>query len=134
MFDKPYSAAKLIGEYIRLRDSVTKLTERHEKQVRPYKDSMSLIENLLGEEINKLEGQAIKTPKGTAYRSITNSYKVADRDVWLNWVFETGNRDMLTAHVAKEALNEFMDVNKSLPPGLNLTQIFNIRVKRNSDD
>ena len=130
MDDKP-SAGWLIKKYLETRHSITILTDRFEKEVRPYKEGLETIENLLGEEINRLEGQAIKTVDGTAYRSTITNFRVADRDAWLTWVFETGHRDMLTAHVAKDAVKEFMtEENKGAPPpGLNVTQIYKINVR-----
>ena len=92
---------------------------------------MILIEGLLADEINRLEGQSIKTEMGTAYRSTVTSFKVADRDAWLDFVFQNNQRDMLTAHTAKDAVKEYMETNGGTPPpGLNMTQIYKINVKR----
>jgi hypothetical protein len=127
--EKP-SAAKLIGEYIRCRNSIAVLNEQHERKIAPYKAGMELIENLLTDEINRLEGQSIKTEHGTAYRSTVVSYKVADRDTWFDWVFANNHRDMLTANVAKEAIKEFMETNGGTPPpALNMTTIYKTLIR-----
>ena len=130
MNDMP-SAGALIKKYLEIRHSITILSDRFEKEIRPYKEGLETIENILGDEINRLEGQAIKTEDGTAYRSTITSFRVADREAWLSWVFETGHRDMLTSHVAKDAVKEFMaEENKGAPPpGLNVTLIYKINVR-----
>ena len=131
--EKP-SAAQLIKKYIECRDSVTKITERHNQELLPYKNGMTLIEGLLAEEINKQESLSIKTEFGTAYRSTMTSFKVADREAWFDWVINNDHRDMLTAAVAKDAVKAFMEENGGTPPpGLNMTQIYNINILRSSE-
>ena len=127
MTEKP-SAAQLIKKYLECRHSITRLTDRMEKEIKPYKEGMELIENLLNEEINRLEGQSIKTKEGTAYRSTVTSFKVADRETWFTWVVDNDHRDMLTAHVAKDAVKAWMEEGGGTPPGLNITQIYNINI------
>lgn len=127
--EKP-SAAKLIEKYIECRNSIATLTDKFEKEVLPYTNGMNLIENLLADEINRLEGQSIKTEHGTAYRSTSTSFKVADYDAWLDFVFNNDRRDMLTRHVAKEAVKEYLDTNGGTPPpGLNMSTIYKINVR-----
>jgi hypothetical protein len=127
--EKP-SVAQLIKKYLECRRDIATLTARYEKEILPYRNGMDLIESLLAEEINRLEGQSIKTDQGTAYRSTITSFKVNDRDVWFNWVFDNQHRDMLTANVAKEAVKEFIDGNGgTIPPGLNVTQIYKINIR-----
>lgn len=129
------TAAQLIKKYIEYRNGIALLNDRHEKKIRPYREAMELIENLLGEDINKLEGQSIKTASGTAYRSTTTSFRVADRQVWLNWVFEHDYRDMLTTNVASDAIKEYVDHNGgTIPPGLNLTTVYKIRIRASTEE
>jgi hypothetical protein len=127
--EKP-SAAQLIKKYIECRDSIAKITARYDKEIQPYKNGMELVEGLLADEINRLEGQSIKTEHGTAYRSTITQFKVADRDTWFDWVFEHNQRDMLTANTAKDAVKEYLDNNGgSPPPGLNMTRLYKINIR-----
>lgn len=135
MSDEKPSAAALIKKYIECRNSIALLADRHEKEIRPYREGMELIEGLLAEEINRLEGQAIKTASGTAYRQMTTSFRVADRETWLNWVIDNNHRDMLTTNVAKDAIKEHIDNNGgALPPGLNMTQVYKINVRASAEE
>jgi hypothetical protein len=90
---------------------------------------MTLIENILMDEINRLEGQSIKTKFGTAYRSTITSFRVADREAWLEFVFSGDHRDFVTANVAKDAVKEYIDEIKTTPPGLNVTQIYKLNIR-----
>jgi hypothetical protein len=123
------SAAQLIKKYIECRNSIAKLTARYDDEMAPYKDGMALLEGMLAEEINRLEGQSIKTEFGTAYRSTVTSFRVADRETWLNWVFDHNQRDMLTTHVAKDAIKDYTEAKGGTPPGLNVTTIYKINVR-----
>lgn len=126
------TAAQLIKKYLEIRDTVTALTKDYDKQVSSHKDNMQLIEGVLAEEINRLEGQSIKTEFGTAYRSTVTSFRVADRSAWLNWVFENDERDMLTTHVAKDAVKEYIDETKAVPPGLDIATLHKINIRSNT--
>ena len=128
--DKP-TAGWLIKKYLETRNSIRLLTDRFEKEIAPYKEGLEAIESLLMEEINRLEGQAIKTEDGTAYRMPQTFFRVADRQIWFDWVFSTGHRDMLTAAVSKDAVKEFMETENAgaPPPGLNMTQIYKVNVR-----
>lgn len=124
------TASDLIKKYIELRDATERITDRYNKEVQPYKEGLELIENLLTEEINRLDGQAIKTQHGTAYRSTVTSFRVIDRETWLNWVINENKRDMLTTNVAKDAVKDYIEATSTTPPGLSTTSIFKTNVRR----
>lgn len=123
------SAAQMIAKVVELRDKIEKKTKAYEDATKEDRNDIEMLENLLGEEINRLGGQSIKTVYGTAYRSTVTSFRVADRETWLNWVFAEDQREMLTAHVAKEAVQEYAQAN-GLPPGLNKTVIHKTLIRR----
>lgn len=124
------SAAWMIKEYLRLRASVKKINEKWEKELAPYTTGMETLATVLGLEINRLEGQNIKTEFGTAFRQEWISFRVADREAWMNWVIKGNHLDMLTANVSKEAIKEYMDSNSGeVPPGLNMTSGYKTLVR-----
>ena len=123
------TVAMMIGKVIELRDKVDAKTRAYKDSIKQDETDIDLLENLLLAEINKLEGQSIKTASGTAFRATLTSFRVADREVWVNWVIANNQGDMLTLHVAKEAVKEYADQN-GLPPGLNMTTIHRCNVRR----
>jgi hypothetical protein len=124
------TVAELIEKYINLRDTIARLTDAHEAKLKPYTNGLQLIEGLLTEEINRLDGQAIKTQHGTAYRSTVTQFRVADRELWLDYIFKNDRRDFLTTNVSKEAVKEHMDTSKEQLPGLTMTTIWKTLVRR----
>ena len=123
------TVAMMIGKVIELRDKVDAKTRAYKDSIKQDETDIDLLENLLLAEINKLGGQSIKTANGTALRTTLTSFRVADRETWVNWVIANNQGDMLTLHVAKEAVKEFTDQN-GLPPGLNMTTIHRCNVRR----
>ena len=123
------TVAMMIGKVIELRDRVDAKTKAYKDSIKQDETDIDLLENLLLAEINKLDGQSIKTANGTAFRATLTSFRVADREVWVNWVIANNQGDMLTLHVAKDAVKEFTDQN-GLPPGLNMTTIHRCNVRR----
>ena len=121
------TAAELIKQYVDLRDTKTAMAKEFAEKIAPYDDALAAIESTLADEINKLDGQAIKTRFGTAYRQVITSFKVVDRDVWFKFA-TNGHLDMLTANVAKDAIAEYTE-NNELPPGLTRTVIYKTNVR-----
>jgi hypothetical protein len=128
------TAAEMIKLVLEKRKIIDEATKGFNDLLRPYQEDIELLENLLGAEINRLGGQSIKTVYGTAYRTTVTSFRVADRQVWLDWVFANKARDMLTTHVAKDAIKDYQErTGATLPPGLNMTQIHRTGVRSPSD-
>ena len=126
------SAAMMIAKVLELRETVSKKNKAYEANIKDDKSNIDLLENLLGEEINRLGGQSIKTAYGTAYRSTITSFRVADRETWVNWVIKNEQGDMLTLHVAKDAVKEYTDT-LGLPPGLDMMTIHKTNVRSPSE-
>jgi len=132
--EKQITAADRIKKVLELRAIVDSAKRGFDDLVKPYLEDIEYNENMLGAEINRLGGQSIKTVYGTAYRTTVTSFRVADRQVWLDWVFANKARDMLTTHVAKDAIKDYQErTGATLPPGLNMTQIHRTGVRSPSD-
>ena len=127
---KKPSVAQLVERVLFCRKQIAVHTEAYEKEILKYQNGIQLCEGLLMEELNRVEGQNIKTEHGTVYRSTLVSFKVADRDAWLDFVFQNNQRDMLTLHTTKDAVKEYMETNGGTPPpGVNMTQIYKINIR-----
>jgi len=118
------TTADYIGQYIKLRNTVAVLTAEHEERVRPYTEAMQALEGMVTEEINRLGGESIKTEQGTAYRTTVLATKVADRELFMDFVFDGRREGFLTSAVAKDAVKEYMDDHAgAVPPGIDVTLI-----------
>jgi len=118
------TVAQMIAKVIELRDKVDAKTKAYKESIKDDEADIDLLESLL------LDGQSIRTANGTAIRVPFTSFRVVDRQVWFDWVFDAHQDQMLTAHVAKEAVKEHLDEFKKLPPGLDMTMIYRCNVRR----
>ena len=126
------NATELIGQYIKLRDYVAKRSAEHADELKPYNDAMQAIENagsaLLIESSGGDEGKAnIVTPAGTMYRKRWTQIKMADRPTFMAFI---GNdfahrQNFLTSAVTKSEVEEFIEMTKAVPPGLDIARGYN---------
>jgi hypothetical protein len=121
------NAVDLIGQYIKLRDFIERRAAEHAKELEPYQQGMEAIKNMCSAMLVEQGGEEgksnIATPAGTVYRKKWTSIKVADRPTWMHFVtqdWDDRNR-FVTAAVAKKEIEEFIEINKIVPPGLDLS-------------
>lgn len=125
------TTADLIGRYIQLRDHIEAVTKQFEASLVPYKEAMEAISGAVSAEIERLDGQSIKTEQGTAYRSEWTAVKVADREAFMDFVFDGRREGFVTNATSKEAVKEYMDAhNGQLPPGINFTSGYKTLFRR----
>lgn len=126
------NATELIGRYIQLRDYVAKRSAEHAEELKPYAEAMAAIEAagsaMLIEHSGGDEGKAnIATAAGTMYRKRWTQIKMADRPAFMAFV---GNdfahrQNFLTAAVTKSEVEEYIEMTKSVPPGLDIARGYN---------
>lgn len=126
------NANDLIGQYIKLRDFVEVRSKAHAEELAPYSAAMKTIEDavskILIESSGSDEGKAnIVTPAGTAYRKRWTSIKMADRPTFFAFVAGDweGRQNFLTSAVTKSEVEEFIEREKAVPPGLDIARGYN---------
>lgn len=126
-----HTPGDLVERYLALRAKVEELEEAHSQVLKPYKAAMTAIEGRCAEIMRETKQVALKTEAGTAYTSTLFSAKVADRQPFLDFVLEHRLLQLLTAHVSKEAVKEYMELNSGrLPPGVETTTIQRVNFRR----
>jgi hypothetical protein len=125
------NANELIGRYIQLRDFVAKRSAEHAEELAPYAAAMKAIEDagsaMLIEQGGD-EGKAnIVTPAGTMYRKRWTSIKVADRTTWFDFIVADweARKGFLTSAVTKAEVEDFIEREKAIPPGLDIARGYN---------
>ena len=130
------NATDLIGRYIELRDYVARRSAAHQEELKPYNEAMVAIENKCGAmliEQGGEEGKAnIATPAGTVFRKRWTSIKVVSRPDWLKFVTDdwADRQRFLTSAVAKTEVEEWIEINKTKPPGVDIDRGYNIQFNK----
>lgn len=116
--------ADIIGRYIKTRDFIAKKTLEFEEFLSPYNKSLIALEGAITQVMIEQGHESIKTENGTAYRTRIMSTKVADRDSFLDFVFNGNERAFITNAITKDAVKDYMEEHQNNPPpGVDVTYI-----------
>jgi len=130
---KPFKAytdlKQAVGNYVEYRDMLSierKSFEDHESDI---KGEMTRISMWLRDRGDELGVDSFNTPYGTAYRNVKKSFRIEDWDAYSKWIIETNNAQCLEKRPAKLAVQEIVDTDGCLPPGLTefIEVEFNVR-------
>lgn len=121
--------AALIENYIVLRNRVTEIKERHQKEIDQFTTVMQAIENELLEHLATANLESFKSDKGTAYKQTATSAKVTDWEQALEYIKTTGRWEMLEARVAKTAALTAIEETGKPVPGVKINQAIVLRVR-----
>ena len=120
---------ELVEKYIKLREVKTKLSNEYKAKVAKVDDIMDKIEAAILAQFNELGVESARTNAGTAYKQTRTSATVADWDAVLHFIQENDLYNMLERRVSKNAVEEYVQENGALPPGVNWRQevVINVR-------
>ncbi|MCA1800499.1 MAG: hypothetical protein LC687_04605 [Actinobacteria bacterium] len=122
--------AKDVAHYISLRDERSRLKKEFEEADRSLRKQMDDIELKVMTKADELGVDNFKTPAGTAFRNVKQSYNVVDWEGYLEWAVENDALHTIQRRVTKSAVDEAInELGIEIPPGLDLhTEVkFNFR-------
>ena len=120
-----YTFAQLTEDYTAIRD----LIAAKEAEIKPLKEVAEKIGEALLAKMNELDMKSAKAKSGARVDTVKNlSTKVEDREAWMTFVFERGDDSFITNHVAKEAIEQYMDDHEGeAPPGIKVESMLSLR-------
>jgi len=111
---------EMVKHYVSLRaelDAQRKEYQAIEKSLKAEMDKIMLEVMTLADNIGV---DNFKTPYGTAYRNIKQSYKVDDWDTYVQWAKNHDALHTIQKRVTKTAVDEIVEETGEIPPGLDL--------------
>src|SRR3990167_1475826 len=99
-------------------EQVAIIQGRQKAELEPMNEEVRLCETFIKDEMNKAGMQQCKTASGMAYFITKDSVKVGDWDAALAYIRENEAFNLLNQAVNKTACKEFIEVNKTAPPGV----------------
>lgn len=126
-----------IEKYVDRRDYLRELHRNNEAKEAAIKDELEAISMWLREKADEMGVDSFKTPFGTAYRSLKESYRIEDWDSFIEFIKSTDNYQLLEKRVAKNAAREIHKADGEVPPGLDyVTEVeFNVmRPKKGAEE
>ena len=123
-------ADELTAKYIALRDFKAKFKAEFDEKTARITARMDEIEAQMMGFLNATGQDSAKTASGTFFKKTSTNSKVADRDVFLDFVIREGAINFLENRVNNTAVTEYIATHGSLPPGVDVTRVVSVSVNR----
>lgn len=128
--DKTTDIGDLIAKYVALRDKKAEIEKAQKEQLARFKTVMDKIEAMILDHFNETGVESARTPAGTAFKSIKSNVRVDDRDAFMAFVRDTEGWAFLESKANKSAVDEYLKVNEALPPGVSLSRVATVNIRR----
>jgi hypothetical protein len=122
----------MIEKYVKLRDLKKAKEDQHKEELRPIIELMDRLEGHMLEALNGANLSSMRSPHGTAFKSIRTSAKVIDWLATLAFVKAHNAWDLLEARVSKTAAFGIIEETKQPIPGVETSSEVCVNVRRSS--
>ena len=121
----------VISGVITIRDRIAEMKKEQKAALAPFEEKLAKLEAFLQQQL-QLQGITSFAAKdvGTAYLSNSTSCTVEDWDATLNWIRSTEAWEFLERRVSKTVVQEYMESQGEVPPGVNVRTEVEVRVRR----
>jgi len=118
-----------VAQYIKLRDTIKERDDKHKEQMAPYREALEKLNAVLLQHLHTAGIESAKTAEGTVYQTTKKSASLEDADQFMRHVIGTENWDLLERKCSLKAVEEFVNENGVLPPGVkwSSTQVVGVR-------
>jgi hypothetical protein len=113
-------AEQIISKYIEIRDFKKREADAFAERMKPYDQALQTLAGAAALLAKQTGQSALKANSGTAFPTTQLRVKNADREKFLDWVFQNNAREFLTAHVSKEAVKQYLEDSDVPPPGIEI--------------
>jgi len=120
----------VIAGYLRLRVQKQEIEAKAKEQTAAIDANMDKLEAWLKLKAEETGVTSFKTDHGTAFLTTVDFANVADWDAVLNHIKTTDAYDMLEKRVSKTAVRAFIEMHRTVPPGINYGTKLEINVRK----
>ena len=121
---------EMVGAYVKLRDMKKAIQDQQKKELEPINDKLGTLEASMLLYLNADGVESARTNHGTVYKLKRTRSKVEDWDVALSYILTNKLEHMLEKRVNKAAVEEFLEANGALPPGISLETELTVGIRR----
>ena len=127
----PTTLDAMVGQYVKLRDTIKEADDAHKARTEPAKAYLEKLNGAMLEKLSELGLENAKTKFGTAYKTVKKTATIADGQVFRDYVIENQAYDLVDWRANATAVSVFLDANKGeLPPGVNYGTFVQVGVRR----
>jgi len=121
-----------VAEYIKVRDAIKAANDQHELSIKPLVELQNMLTGWLQTFIETAGAESVKTANGTVYTTTRYSASLADPEAFMRHVIGTQDFDLLDRKANVTACKDFVKENGTLPPGVNMSAVKTVGVRRPS--
>lgn len=125
-----YNPDTLVKAFVQLRDNRTALKAEYEESDRKLKDKMEKLEVAMMTKLKEQKIDSFKTEHGTVYTTVVRKYSCGDWDAFWNNMLEQARPDFMEKRISAGAMNDILDSDGELPPGISYETERCVRVRR----
>ncbi len=122
--------AQMVAAYIKLRDFKKSAEDAFKKSLARTNDAMDKLEALMLEHLNTTGANNLSCDAGTVYKNTQMSATVENRDAFREWVLQGNLWDAVDLKANKTFVREYMEEQQAEIPGLKVTQIHTVGIRR----
>jgi hypothetical protein len=130
--DTPATVDKRVEQYIKVRDAIKAANEAHELSIKPLVELQNLLTGWMQNFMEQAGADNIKTAHGTCYSTTRYTASLADPEAFMNYVISNQAFDMLDRKANVTAVKDYVAETGALPPGVSLSSIKTVGVRRAS--
>lgn len=125
-----FAPADVIKRYLELREEDKEITKREKAAALERQNVLEAMENFFLLTMQQRGEVQIKTEFGTAFQSPQLRVRMADRLALVEHVKRTGEFDLFTNSVSKEAVTAYVEAHQAPPPGVEITRFISCNVRK----
>ena len=121
---------KRVQQYVQVRDKLKQLEEEYEAQKAPWVEMKNQLEGWMMAYLDTSGADSIKTKHGTCHTITRVTASLADPDAFMKFVIANQKYELLDRRANAQAVRDYVQENKQLPPGANLNTMISLGVRR----
>lgn len=123
---------KRVSQYIATRDAIKAANDEHEARIKPLVELQNMLTGWLQNFMATAGADNIKTAHGTCYMTTRYSASLADPETFMKYVIAEKKFDLLDRKANVTACKDYVAEHNSPPPGVNMSSISTVGVRRAS--
>lgn len=122
---------RLTRAYIKIRDRRAEIKRAYDDEDGALKEKLKTIESALLEYCSSENVDSVRTAEGLFYRTTSTRYWTSDWEAMNRFILENEMPEFFEKRLNQTVVREFLEENpETVPPGLNTTSEYNIRVRK----
>lgn len=123
---------QVVAGYLKLRDKKSLILTNAKNEAEAIDAQLQKFEAWIKAQADAQGVTSFRTKHGTAFLTTSDYANVADWDAVLDFVKEHGAYDLLEKRISKNAVRGYIDLNKSIPAGVNYGTRLDVNIRKPS--